>query len=131
MNSSGIAERNDPGYEVVHILDTSTGTDESTRSDSNLVSTGQTTDHYSSESENSSPTIHEEKNDLPSSRRSDNHDQFIKESSSSIIHSSSESEDKTHEQLMGSNVYTSERAKIPLFENSEFTVLQTLAGYFH
>ena len=72
--------------------------------------------------------MYEEKSDLPSSRRSDNHDQFINESSSSLINSSSESEDETHEQ--DSNVYTSQRAKIPLFENSEFTVLQTLAGYF-
>ena len=72
--------------------------------------------------------MYEEKSDLPSSRRSDNHDQFINESSSSLINSSSESKDETHEQ--DSNVYTSQRAKIPLFENSEFTVLQTLAGYF-
>ena len=86
-----IAERNDPGCEVMQVLDTSTGTD-STRYDTNLVmSTNETTDHlYSSESENSSPTMYEEKSDLPSSRRSDNHDQFINESSSSLINSSSQ-----------------------------------------
>ena len=129
FRNSVIAERNDPGCEVMQVSDTSTVTD-STRYHRNLVmSTNETTDHlYSSESENSSPTMYEENSDLPLSRRSDNHDQFINESSSSLINSSSESEDETHEQ--DSNVYTSQRAKIPLFENSEFTVLQTLAGYF-
>lgn len=54
FSNSVIAERNDPGCEVMQVSDTSKGTD-STRYDRNLVmSMNETTDNlYSSESENS------------------------------------------------------------------------------
>ena len=78
-------------------------------------------------SENSPTTILGDKNDSTSSNESDCHDLFFSMSSSSLINSTSESEnDKNTTDI---DVHASQ-TKIPLYEKSEFTVLQTLARYF-
>ena len=101
-----------------------TSTSDSTESNINLDLASEKCDRYSSEAESSSPIRVVENNDLPSSS----------ESSSAVDNSSSESDDSTidthREQLTDSDVYSSEKANILLFQNSEFTVLQALAGYF-
>ena len=109
-------------------------TSDDTESEKKSETTGQT-NNDSSEMENSSPVMVEENTDLLSSSHSsgDHHEQSIDEYSSvsSVTYNfTSESEDDTREQSIGHDVYATEKANLPLFEDSELTVLQALAGYF-
>lgn len=103
--------------EVMHVLSDSSNKSEASEND------------RSEEKNNRPTTMLGDENDSTSSTESDCHDLFFNESSSPLIDSTSESEDDTN--TTDTDVYASQTAKIPLYEKSEFTVLQTLAGYFH
>ena len=79
------------------------------------------------EASENSPTTMFGDNDSTSSNESDCHDLFFNESSSSLINFTSESENDTN--TTDIDIHASQ-AKIPLYEKSELTVLQTLARYF-
>lgn len=63
---------------------------------------------------------------IPHHQMSDCHDLFFNESSSSLINSTSESENTNTTAI---DVHVSQ-TKIPLYEKSEFTVLKSLTCYF-
>ena len=103
--------------EVMHIL-----------LDSSCSNKTEASENDRSEEKNDSPTtLLGDKNDSTSFNESDCHDLFFNESSSSLINSTSESEDNAV--TTDIDVYARQTARIPLYEKSESTVLQTLAGY--
>ena len=78
------------------------------------TSVSSVTESSSSSTENSSSSIIENNDSCSSSSDDQDSDASLNESTEEI----------------DDDIYSSEKAKLPLFENSDFTVLQALAGYF-